>query len=165
MFEMEEEDTASAIAAAAATSTNSNTNPPPPPAPPVAAGRGGGGHGRGGGGAGGRGRGRGRGGGGGRGGRPPGARNYRNDILIDIVDKMRPIGLEAWKAVAAAYMVDAAEESPRDAKDLRDHWVKKLCNNYKILHAEESSNLNICLPALNMAGESRISNLEQKYLR
>ena len=122
MFEMEEEDTA-AIAAAA----DSNTNPPPPPAPPVAAGRGGGGHGRGGGGAGGRGRGRGRGGGGGRGGRPPGARNYRNDILIDIVDKMRPIGLEAWKAVAAAYMVDAAEDSPRDAKDLRDHWVKKLC--------------------------------------
>jgi hypothetical protein len=39
----------------------------------------------------GRGRGRGR-GGGGRGGRPVGAKNYKNGLLVDIIDELRPFG-------------------------------------------------------------------------
>jgi hypothetical protein len=29
--------------------------------------------------------------------------NYKNDILIDIVKRMLPQGLEAWREVALAY--------------------------------------------------------------
>ena len=58
--------------------------------------------------------------------------NYRNHILIDIIDRISPYGLEQWKLVAIAYL-DAveAETELRDPKDLRDHWNKKLCNSFK----------------------------------
>ena len=38
-----------------------------------------------------------------RAGRPIGAPNYKNDILIEIVELYLPQGLEAWRAVALAY--------------------------------------------------------------
>ena len=80
----------------------------------------------------GRGRGRGRGrGGGGRGGRQAGAKNYRNGILIDIIDELRPFGNNMWELVAQRYKELSEEDVLRDVKDLKDHWVKKLCNNFK----------------------------------
>ncbi len=38
-----------------------------------------------------------------RAGRPIGAPNNKNDILIEIVELYLPQGLEAWRAVALAY--------------------------------------------------------------
>jgi hypothetical protein len=40
---------------------------------------------------------------GGRAGRPFGAPNYKKDILIKIVERYLPQGLEAWNAVALQY--------------------------------------------------------------
>ena len=37
------------------------------------------------------------------GGRPPGALNYQNTLLIDIVERLLPQGLEGWREVAVEY--------------------------------------------------------------
>ncbi len=46
---------------------------------------------------------------GGHGGRAGGVPNYKNDILIDIVERYLPQGLEAWRDVALAYQRETFE--------------------------------------------------------
>jgi len=65
---------------------------------------------------------------GGRAGGPVGAPNYRNDILIGIVELYLPHGLEAWREVAVAYQRESMEATLRRGEDLRDNWNRKLCN-------------------------------------
>ena len=65
---------------------------------------------------------------GGRGGRAGGVPNYKNDILIGIVERHLPRGLEAWREVAVDYQREANEPTLRRGEDLRDNWNKKLCN-------------------------------------
>jgi len=65
---------------------------------------------------------------GGRVGRPVGAPNYRNDILIGIVELYLPQGLEAWKEVAVAYQRESVGATLCRGEDLRDNWNRKLCN-------------------------------------
>jgi hypothetical protein len=74
-----------------------------------------------------------RGGGGGRGGggRVNGKWNYKNDVLIKIVEDLRPYGSEGWASVSAQYREASEEDDFRDPKDLKEHWIWKLCNNYK----------------------------------
>jgi hypothetical protein len=66
--------------------------------------------------------------GGGRGGRSGGVPNYKNDILIKIVELYLPQGLEAWRAVALAYQRESMETVLRRGEDIRDNWNRKLCN-------------------------------------
>jgi len=101
------------VAATIAVTGGSSFDVPPPPRMPP-----------------GRGRGRGR-GGGGRGGRPVGAKNYKNGLLVDIIDELRPFGNNMWELVAQRYKEGSGEDVLRDVKDIKDHWVKKLCNNFK----------------------------------
>ena len=61
-------------------------------------------------------------------GRPSGTPNYRNDILIDIVERLLPHGLEAWRQVALEYQSGSAEANLHRGEDLCDNWNKKLCN-------------------------------------
>ena len=61
-------------------------------------------------------------------GRPIGAPNYNNNILIQVVELYLPQGLEAWRAVAIAYQRESMEEVLRRGEDVRDNWNKKLCN-------------------------------------
>ena len=66
-----------------------------------------------------------------RGGRPPGVRNYQNNVLIDIVERLLPQGLEGWREVAFEYQRESNEPVLRRGEDVRDNWVKKLCKNMK----------------------------------
>ena len=50
---------------------------------------------------------------GGRGGRVGGVPNYKNDILIEIVERHLPKGLEAWRGVALAYQRETNEPTLR----------------------------------------------------
>ncbi len=61
----------------------------------------------------------------------PGARNYSNDTLINIVDEGHYTSLEGWKALAIEYQQRKQEETLCAAQDIQEHWTKKLCNNYK----------------------------------
>jgi hypothetical protein len=62
------------------------------------------------------------------GGHPRGAKNYKNEVLINIIAGILPNGLYGWEQVAAAYMTAAKEDILRDTDDLKRHWVKTLCN-------------------------------------
>ena len=66
-----------------------------------------------------------------RGGRPPGARNYQYTVLIDIVERLLPQGLEGWREVALEYQRELDEPVLCRGEDVRDNWVKKLCKNMK----------------------------------
>ena len=67
----------------------------------------------------------------GRRGRAAGIKNYKNDVLIPIIERLLPQGTEGWRQVATAYHSASRESDVRDAEALRDNWVKKLCNNFK----------------------------------
>ena len=60
-----------------------------------------------------------------------GSKNYKNDVLIDIVAKFLPNGELGWKTVAVAYQEQSREEVLRDHADIKKHWIKKLCNEMK----------------------------------
>jgi hypothetical protein len=64
-------------------------------------------------------------------GRSSGTPNYRNDVLINIVKQQLPQGLEAWRNVACLYQNASKENELRRGEDIRDNWVRKLCNNFK----------------------------------
>jgi hypothetical protein len=63
--------------------------------------------------------------------RKKGAVNYKNDVLIDIVEEILPNGELGWEAVAIAYQAKTNEESLRDTTDVKKHWLKNLCNSMK----------------------------------
>jgi len=44
---------------------------------------------------------------------------------------VRPIGNNGWEIVAQRYCEASGEVDPREVKDLKSHWVNKLCNNFK----------------------------------
>ena len=60
-----------------------------------------------------------------------GVPNYRNDLLIDIIEENLPEGLEAWRMVAFAYQNALNQVNLWRVEDIRDNWVRKLCNNFK----------------------------------
>ena len=60
-----------------------------------------------------------------------GSKNYKNDVLIDIVAKFLPNGELGWKTVAVAYQELSKEAVLRDHGDIKKHWIKKLCNDMK----------------------------------
>ncbi len=60
-----------------------------------------------------------------------GAVNYKNDVLIDIVEEILPDGELGWEAFAIAYQAKANEESLRDTTNVKKHWLKNLCNSMK----------------------------------
>jgi hypothetical protein len=61
-------------------------------------------------------------------GRTGGVPNYKHVILIDILERLLPQGLEAWREVAARYHLESNETTLRRGEDLHDNWNKKLCN-------------------------------------
>ncbi len=65
---------------------------------------------------------------GGRGGRGgcgqvDGTRNYKNKVLIQIVEDLRPYGSKGWALVSSQYREASEEDDFHDPKDLKDHWV------------------------------------------
>ena len=63
--------------------------------------------------------------------RKKGAVNYKNNVLIGIVEEILPNGQIAWEAVGAAYQKQSNEKEERDWNDIKKHWMKNLCNNMK----------------------------------
>lgn len=60
-----------------------------------------------------------------------GVKNYRNDILIDMIESIKPSGAEAWKQVAVLYQNATNEAELRDSDDIKRHWTQKLCNGFR----------------------------------
>ncbi len=64
-------------------------------------------------------------------GRPPGAVNYQNTLLIDIVEQLLSQGLEGWREVTVEYQRGSNEANLCRREDVQDNWVKRLCKNMK----------------------------------
>jgi TATA-binding protein-associated factor Taf7 len=62
-------------------------------------------------------------------GRTNGAKNYKNDKLLDILSLELPTGAYQWKKVAEQYKLASGEDIERDPTDIKSHFLKKLCNN------------------------------------
>jgi hypothetical protein len=77
-----------------------------------------------------------------------GVPNNRNDILIDIVEQQLPQGLEAWRNVALLYQNASNERDLCRGEDIRDNWVRKLCNNFKKPTGRPSDNLDLIFHCL-----------------
>ena len=60
-----------------------------------------------------------------------GAKNYKNDVLIAIIEEVLPNGELGWDAVALAYQEQTREETKHDTDDLKRHWIRNLCKGMK----------------------------------
>ena len=47
------------------------------------------------------------------------------------MERILPNGAEAWCLVAIAYKVESGEHKLRTEEDLRNNWVRELCNSFK----------------------------------
>lgn len=59
--------------------------------------------------------------------RRAGSRNYKNDLLIPIIEQILPNGEYSWEAVALAYQEQSREPTKRDNDDIKRHWLRNLC--------------------------------------
>jgi hypothetical protein len=63
--------------------------------------------------------------------RKKGAVNYKNDVLINIVEEILLNGELGWEVVAIAYQAKSNEEMQQDTTDVKKQWMKNLCNSMK----------------------------------
>ncbi len=61
--------------------------------------------------------------------RTKGSVNYKNKVLIKIINELLPNGEVAWEAVCTAYFNQSKEKVLRNMTDVRKHWIENLCNN------------------------------------
>jgi hypothetical protein len=66
---------------------------------------------------------------GGRVGRAGGVPNYKNNIIINIVERLLPHALEAWRQGAAEYQRESGKTTLYQVEDLQENWNNKLCNH------------------------------------
>ena len=64
-------------------------------------------------------------------GRVAGLSNYKNGILLDVIEQLMPKGQVGWQAVADRYQIVSGETIARAYDDIRRHFIEKLCNNFK----------------------------------
>ena len=61
-------------------------------------------------------------------GRVAGSSNYKNSLLIEIVEQILPAGSDAWDLVATMYHKRSCEEIPCSGDNIKSHWHRNLCN-------------------------------------
>ncbi len=58
----------------------------------------------------------------------PKNKQYKANILIEIVREILPASAAAWKNVALLYQARSGEQLLRDPDYIKRHWYEKLCN-------------------------------------
>ncbi len=58
--------------------------------------------------------------------------NYKNNLLIDIIEEILPNGELGWEAIAIAYQERSNEEAKQDTTNIEKHWMK----NFVYWHEE-----------------------------
>jgi hypothetical protein len=69
-----------------------------------------------------------------------GSVNYKNKVLIKVINKLLPNGEVAWEAVCTAYFNQSKEKALRKMTNLRKHRMKNLCNNMQKLMGRMGKN-------------------------
>jgi hypothetical protein len=60
-----------------------------------------------------------------------GSPNYNNEVLIQIVDTLKPTGAAGWENVAVLCQSRSKEIKLREYEDVKRQWIEKLCNKMK----------------------------------
>ena len=60
-----------------------------------------------------------------------GAKNYKKEVLLEVVKEILPVQAYAWEEVANLYMERFGENNIRDKDDVKRHFVENLCNKFK----------------------------------
>ncbi len=55
--------------------------------------------------------------------------NYKNKVLIKIINELLPNGEVAWEVVCTAYFNQSKENALHNTTEVRKQWIKNLCNN------------------------------------
>ena len=63
-----------------------------------------------------------------RGGRKSGTPNYKNGLLITIINEIKPNGALQWQMVADIYHKRSGEVTARNPDDIKKHRNNTLCN-------------------------------------
>ena len=64
-------------------------------------------------------------------GKKHGTPNYKNDMLLNVIEAILPAGSEQWKTVASRYQIISGESTVRNHDDIRRYYMAKLCKNCK----------------------------------
>ncbi len=57
--------------------------------------------------------------------------NYKNKVLINLVEEILPNSELGWEAIAIAYQGNSNEETQQDTTNVKKQWMKNLCNSMK----------------------------------
>jgi len=63
--------------------------------------------------------------------RARGAKNYKKEVLLEVVKEILHAGAYAWEQVVNLYKERSGENVVCDQDDVKRHWVEKLCNEFK----------------------------------
>jgi hypothetical protein len=77
--------------------------------------------------------------------RKKGSVNYKNNLLVKIIEEILPSSELGWEAVVIAYQGRSNEEAKQDTTNIKKHWMKNLCNGMKKVTVWTGENVNrIC---------------------
>ena len=90
-------------------------------------------------------------------GKRAGTPNYKNDLLLNVVEAVLPAGAEQWKIVAQRYQQSSGESFLRFYDDVRRHFNDKLCKK----NQRQTGLNNKSAPLLHVA---RAQEIQRKIL-
>jgi len=61
-------------------------------------------------------------------GRRVGAKKYRTKEMLDVIERVLPVGADSWKVAASLYQDASGEPNLRDYADFKKHFIVKLCD-------------------------------------
>ena len=64
---------------------------------------------------------------------------YKNSILLSILEKVLPSNVTDWEAVCAEYQNQSGEDILRDVDSIKRHFNEKLCNKHQKVTGESSA--------------------------
>ena len=85
----------------------------------------------------------------------PRGQKYDNEMFLDIINKVKPVGAEMWDMVALEYQKRANEVLLRDSADIKRYFQEKLCNKMQTITGTSRAALST----------RRAQDIYQKFLR
>ncbi len=67
-------------------------------------------------------------------GHDPSAKNYKKEVLLEVVKEGLPIGVYFWEQGSAVYEEQAIDVVISFNDEVKCHWVEKMCNKFKNHH-------------------------------
>ncbi len=66
--------------------------------------------------------------------------NYKNNLLINIIEEILPNGKLGWEAIVIAYQGRLNKEAQQGMTNIKKHWIKNLCNGMRKLTGHTGEN-------------------------